>query len=151
MCSNNRMLACDRLTTANTTTSQAAGGLLVSGVDGFQTVQTLPEFRRKTLVSQSHVTEQSVTTASGSVEEVEEGGAWGLVLESDIRVPGDGVGMTLQKVQATSVISTPMNQMDFGVALGSTRGLVNVVPTEVSTILNCLFDGNGSEILVTED
>jgi hypothetical protein len=78
------MFAGDGLTSADTTTSQAASGLIMTGVDCFQTMEALAEFRRKTLVGQGQIGKQCVTTTSRTIEKVEEGSSRGLVLESDV-------------------------------------------------------------------
>lgn len=92
---NNRVLGSDGFTTSNASASNAVVDLLNTGVDSPQTVKSLAELRGQTTICQSHVGEQSVTTASRTIEQIQECGAGRLLLEGHIRVPCDGVSVTL--------------------------------------------------------
>lgn len=66
-------------------------------------------------------------------------------------MPNDRVGAGGQEFRATSVLGTTVHEVDFGVALGSAGGLVDVVTAKVAAQLQGLVDGEVSKVLVTED
>lgn len=65
-------------------------------------------------------------------------------------MPGDGVGAGGQELGAGSIVCAAVHEVDFWVALGSTRGLMDVVSAEVAAELEGLVDGEMGEVLVTE-
>lgn len=65
-------------------------------------------------------------------------------------MPGDGVGAGGQELGAGSIVCAAVHEVDFWVALGGTRGLVDVVSAEVAAELEGLVDWEVGEVLVTE-
>jgi hypothetical protein len=112
------MLGCDGITARDTPAVQTRVDLVKTGVHGFQPVQTLAELGGKTLVCLYHVAEQGISAGGRAVEDVKEGCARGLLLESDVRVPGDGVSALLEELGACTVICAAEYQVDFGEAFG---------------------------------
>lgn len=150
MSPNNGMLGGDWVTAGDTTAVQASIHLLNTRVHSLQAVETLPELRRQTLVCLAHVAKQGVTACCGAVKDIQEGSARGLLLESDIRVPGNGVGSLLQENLARAVVGPAVNQVNLGEALGGSRGLMDVVTAEVSSIVDDLLDRARRKVLITE-
>ena len=146
----NRMLRLNRVASCNTPSGHATVHLFNSRVHRAQAMQSLLELRRQPVVRLGHVAEQRVTTARGSIEDIQERGARGLLLESHIRVPSDRVGAGGQELGAASVLSTTVHEVDLWVALGGTRGLVDVVTAEVAAKLEGLVDGEMGKVLVAE-
>lgn len=138
------------VTTCNSAAVQTGIHLFDARVDGAQTVQSLSELGGETLVRLHHVAEKSVTTRRRTVEDIEEGRAWGLFLKGDVRVPGDGVCALLQEGCAGAVVCAPEDQVDLREALGGAGCLVDVVSAEVAGVLDCFLDGQRSEVLVPE-
>lgn len=147
----NRMLRQNRIPTSNPPSSHTAAHLLNTRVYRTQAMQSLLELGRQPIVRLGHVPEQRVTTAGGSIQDIQERGARRLLLKSHIRVPNDRVGAGGQEFRATSVLGTTVHEVDFGVALGSAGGLVDVVTAKVAAQLQGLVDGEVSKVLVTED
>lgn len=104
MSADNRVLGCDRITPRNAASAQARIDLLDTGVHSLQTMKTLAELRRQTLVSLYHVGEERVSAGRWAVEDIEEGRAWGLLLESDVRVPCDSVGALFEEAGTSAVV-----------------------------------------------
>lgn len=150
VCANDGVLIGYRVSANPTSTRQGALGLLVSGVDGPQTVQTLAELGRQTLVGLGHVDEEGVTTCRGTVQQVQERGAGGLLLVGDIRVPGHGVGVLRQERRAAPVVGAAVNQMHLWETLGGAGGWVDVVTTEVAAEFEGFLDGDAGKVLVAE-
>lgn len=110
----------NRVTTSNTATIETGIDLLSAGVDSPQSVQTLAEFRRQTLIRLSHVTEEGVATGRRTVQCIQESRTGRLLLEGDIRVPSDCVCALLQELCACVVIDATEDHVDFREALGCT-------------------------------
>lgn len=139
-------------------------------MNGLESGQTLLEGWGETLVGLCHVAEQSVASGLGNIKRIQEGGPGRLVLVGHIAVPGDRVGSVAKEVEETLVGGTAVDQVDFresfrgttgkrsatnfstlGRWLGSVvPGWVNVQSSKISSKLQGLFDGKGSEILVSE-
>lgn len=103
------MFRSDWVTASDTTAVQAGIHLLNTRVYGLETVETLLELGRQTLVCLSHVAEEGITTCCRTVKEIQEGGAGGLLLKCDIRVPGDRVGTLLQEFGTCAVVGATVN------------------------------------------
>ena len=110
-------------------------------------MQTLPELRRQTLVCLDLIEEQGVASSSGTIQQVQEGCAWGLPLVADIRVPSDGVGVLLKELIGKLVIGAPVDEVDLWESLRCTRSWVDVVTAKVSTKLQSLFDREIGKVL----
>lgn len=83
-----RVLVDDRFAPLNATSGGSGGDLLQAGVPGFETVKPLPEQGAQTLVCLYRIYEERIAARIWPVEDVEEGGAGGLFLVRDVRVPG---------------------------------------------------------------
>lgn len=150
VCADEGVLGGNGVTAGDTAAVQAGVDLFDAGVDGAQAVQSLPEVGRETLVGLHHVAEQGVTACRGAVEYVQEGRAGGLLLEGDVRVPGDGVGALLQERRADVVVCAAEDEVDLRESLWRARGLVDVVSAEVAGVVDGFLDGQGGEVLVSE-
>lgn len=150
MSAHNWVLRDNRLTTSNTSSGNAVVNLLDTGVNSPQAVKPLAELGRQTLIGQSHVGEDSITTAGWAIQQVEEGSARRLLLEGHIRVPGYRVGAALQEFRTALVVGSAVNKVDLRESLGGTGGLVNVVTPEVAAKLDGLLDRQACKVLVTE-
>ena len=65
-------------------------------------------------------------------------------------MPGDGVGAGFEELGAVAVVGAAEDEVDFGVALGSTRGRVDVVTAKVAAKFKSFIDGEACKVLVTE-
>lgn len=140
----------NRIAADHATTSQTASRLFKARVHCLQAMQTLPELRRQTLVCLDLIEEQGVASSSGTIQQVQEGCAWGLPLVADIRVPSDGVGVLLKELIGKLVIGAPVDEVDLWESLRCTRSWVDVVTAKVSTKLQSLFDREIGKVLVAE-
>lgn len=145
------MLVCNRVPPDDASSGQTALGLLEPRVHRLQTVQSLAELRRQTLVGGSHVDEQRVTAARGTVQQVQEGRARGLLLVGDVRVPCHRVGVLLEELEAGLVVGAAVDEMDLREPPGRAGGRVDVVSAKVAAELEGLLDGQFGKVLVTED
>lgn len=146
----NRMLRLNRFPTCNAPSVDTAVHLLNARVHRTQSMQSLLELWRQPVVCFCHVAKQGVTTGRGPIQDVQEGGARGLLLKGDVRVPGDCVGAGRQELRGRLVFGSTVHQVDFWVALGSTRGLMDVMTAEVASEFDGFGDGELREVLVAE-
>ena len=56
-------------------------------------------------------------------------------------MPGDGVGALLQELGPGVIIGAAEDKMNFWEALGSARGLMDMVAAKVAGVVDCFFDG----------
>lgn len=150
MSSNDRVLRCDRVAASNSATVQTGIHLLNAGVHCLQAVQPLLELGRETPVCLDHVGEQCIAATGRAIQHIQERGAWGLLLEGDVGVPGDRIGALFEESGTGAIVRTAEDEMDLGEALGCAGGLVDVVSAEVSGVLDGVLDGEGREILIAE-
>lgn len=146
----NRVFRLNRLATCNTPSVDTAVDLLNTRVHGTQSMQPLLELRRQTVVCLCHVAKEGVTTSRRPIQDIQEGGAGGLLLKGHVRVPGDSVRTGRQELSGRLVFGSTVHQVDFREALGGTRGLVDVVTAEVATEFDGFGDGELCEVLVSE-
>ena len=144
------MLGGNGIAPGNAAPLQAAVHLFDSGVDGAQSVQSLAELGRQTTVGQRGVGEESVTSRARTIQQIQKGGAGGLILKGHVRMPCHRVGVCGEKLGARSVVGTAVNQVNFGEALGSTRGLVDMVAAKVGAKFDGFVDGEFGKVLIAE-
>lgn len=113
-------------------------------------MQPLLELWRQPPIRECHICKQRVTTTRGSVQDVQEGCAGGLLLKGHVGVPGDGVGAGFEELGAVAVVGTAEDEVDFGEAFGGAGGLVDVVAAEVAAKVEGFVDGEVGEVLVAE-
>lgn len=145
------MLVRNRVSPDDASSSQTALGLLVARVHRLQAVQSLAELRGQTPVGGSHVDEQRVTAARGTVQNVQEGRARGLLLVGDVRVPCHRVGVLLQELETRLVVGAAVDEMDLREAPRRAGRRVDVVSAKVAAELEGLLNGQFGKVLVTED
>jgi hypothetical protein len=103
-------------------------------------MQSFAESRGEALIRLRRVSKQRIPATSGALEQVQKCCSWRLLFESHIRVPGDRVGMLFKKPQAGTIIRTTVNEVDFREILGSSGGLMDVVPAKVAAKLEGLLN-----------
>lgn len=84
VCSNNRVLVLDGLTTRNTSTIKTCIDLFSARVNRSQPMQSFPEFGRQPLVRLCHVAKEGVPTSRRAIQGVQESCAGRLPLKGDI-------------------------------------------------------------------
>lgn len=139
------------LSSDNTSSSNGSISLLMSRVHSLESLQTLLELGRKSVVGLGVIREESVSSCSGHLQDTQEGGSRRLLLVGDIRVPGDRrqVGGKVLGVDIVSLLSE--DEMHLGVSLGRSRSRVNVLSSKVLGVLEGVLDGQLSEVLVSEN
>jgi hypothetical protein len=149
--SDNGMHVLDRFSSDNTSSSDRGVSLLVSRMNSLESLESLLELRRESVVGLGVVREQSVSSGSGHLENTEEGSSRRLLLVCDIRVPGDR-RQVAGKVLLVDIISLlSEDKVNLGVSLGRSGGGMNVLSSKVLCILEGVLDWKLSEILVSED
>ena len=118
MSPNNGVFGGDGVSPTDTSSRKAGVGLLVARVHSTEAVQALLELRGETAVGFGHVGEQSVAAGGRSIQQVEKGGASWLLLEGNVRVPGDGVGARFEERHAGLVAGAPVDKVNLWIALG---------------------------------
>lgn len=150
MCADNWVNRDDWLAADNTASGLGALNLLDTGVSSFQAMKSLLELWGESVVRLDLVDKDGVTTSSWLIKNVEEGSSWWLQFVGDIRVPCNRRSAGLEKVGGEGVTGSTVDEMDLWKTLWRAGGWVDVVAAEVFTVLECLVDGEISEILVAE-
>ncbi len=65
-------------------------------------------------------------------------------------MPGDGVGVASKEVSAAGVLCSTVHEVNLGVTLWGTGGLVDVMTAKVATEFESLIDGEVRKVLVAE-
>lgn len=94
-------------------------------------MQPLLEFRTQTIVRLNLICEQSISSCRRRIESIEERSARWLILIGHVRMPGDCVCPSLEKLHCSIVVRTAMYQVHFWIALGSATRGVNVQPPKI--------------------
>lgn len=124
--------------------------LLDARVRGAEAMQALLEQRAQALVGGDGVDKERVAARLGPVQDVQKGGAGGLLLVRDVRVPRDGAGARLKVGLVALVAGAAVDEVDLRVALGGARGRVDVVAAKVLGVLEGVGDGEVGKVLVAE-
>lgn len=151
MSPHNGMLGSNRIPPCNPAFVKTVIYLLHARVYSSEAVQSLLKLRRKPLVRLGHISEQRIPAGGRSVEKIQESCPRWLLLECHVRVPSHRVGPVGQKLGAGTVIGAAVDKVDLRKALGSARGLMDVVGAEVATKVQGLVDGNSGQVLVAEN
>jgi hypothetical protein len=126
VCPDQRMSVGNGITTHNAATSKSVLCLLMSRVNSLESMQTLLELWRQSVVGFCLVDETSVASCCGTIQEVQECGSWRLLLVGHITVPGYAVCALLKIIFGGCVCCGSVDQVDFWEALWCARGRVNV-------------------------
>ena len=105
-----------------------------------QPVQSLLELWTQTVIRLSLVREQSISACHRRIENIEEGSARWLVLIRHVRMPGDGVCPSFEKIHCSIVVRTAMDEVHFWMTLGSATSGVNVQTPEVGAEIYCFMN-----------
>lgn len=125
--------------------------LLEPRMHSLETMKSLLELRGQPIICLGQVCEQCVTTARGTVKQVQKGGTGWLALVGDVRMPRHGVCVFVQEgLQKGIVVCAAMDEVDFREALGGTGGRVDVVTAKVAAKLQGFINGETCKVLVTE-
>lgn len=150
VCSHDGVLVDDGLTALDAALPYAGVDLLDAGVSGLEAVEQLLESRRQAVVGLGGVGEEGVAARLGDVEVVEEGGAGGLLLVRDVRVPRHGADAALEEGLVGLVARGAVDQVNLRVAGGGAGCGVDVVAAEVAAEVEGLADGQVGEVLLAE-
>jgi hypothetical protein len=136
---------------ANNTTSLARVlSLLIARVYSLQPMETLLKLWAETSVCCGLVCEERIATRNRSVKQIEECGAWWLLLVRHIRVPSYTICPLLEEVLPRGIVRTSVYEMDFWVALWCTRCGMDMVSAKVCTVIKSILDVQVRKVLVTE-
>lgn len=150
MCADNRVDVDNRLAALDALAGRRGIDLLDTGMRGLEAVQTLLEERAQALIRRDGVDKERVAASLGLVEDIEKGGAGGLLLVGNVRVPGDGACAGLEEVPVGSVSLGAVHKVNLGIPFGGSRGRVDVVAAKVLAKLEGVGDGEVGKVLLAE-
>ena len=90
------------------------GGLLISGMKGFQASKSLAEGGGESLVSLGLIDKEGVTTSIRHVEGIQDGGSWRLMLVCHVAVPRNAVCAIVEELAEGLIVRASMDKMDLG-------------------------------------
>lgn len=146
----NGMAVDDGLAPLDAVADSGGVDLLDARVGGPEAVQTLLEERAEALVGRDGIDEERVAARLRLVQDVQEGGAGGLLLVGNVRVPGDARRARREEGLVRLVALAAVHQVNLGMALGSARRGVDVLAAKVRAVLQRVGDRQVRKVLVAE-
>lgn len=151
MGSDNRVLILHWLSSDNAFSVTTELSLLKSRMDRLQSMQSLLQWLRQTVVRLNLVAEKGVSSNLWLVKDIQERNAGSLLLIGDIGVPRNGaVAISEEGVKFRASLSVAMHDVKLREAFGRARCGVDVVTAEVTAEIEGFLKGEIGEILVTE-
>lgn len=150
MGSHNRMLMLYRLSSLDTTLSSSSIDLLNTRMHDLEAVQSSLKLGTQTLVGLDTISEDSITTDLGHIQDIEESGSRRLSLIGDITVPSNRASSRLKELLVGLIASSSVYNVELRVASGRARCWVDVVAAEVASPVLGFLQREIGEVLVAE-
>jgi hypothetical protein len=150
MSPNNWVLVRHGFSSNNPTTLLAELCLLETRVNSLKAMQSFLNCWREAVVGLSLIDKCGITTNLGGVENIQERCAGRLALITNVRMPSNtAVAFSIKGIDL-ALVTVSMNQMNFGIALWSTAGWVDMMMAKITAKVQSLLDRQVGQILVAE-
>lgn len=140
MSPDNRVLVRHGFSSNNSTTLLAELCLLETRVNSLKAMQSFLNCWGETVVRLNLVDKSGITTNLGGVKNIQERCARRLTLITNVGMPSNtAVAFSIEGIDL-ALVTVSMNQMNFGIALWSTAGWVDMMMAKITAKIQSLLD-----------